>query len=336
MKKLLILALFSLTFTHTIPAFAGTKEIQRAESYRKGGKHSLAVKILEDELIKTPTSFAAHKSLGLTYLETGNLGGATEHLERAAILNPKFEKELGRIYFETGLTLLQRGGEADSHFRKALYYEKGFLQQIGTAYAAAGLNFLSQGQPDVAKNLFGKALQIEPSMIDIIGEECLKKGAEYLKYRQYDTAEKIFEVATKYNDNLKIRVSEIFYDIGKECNTDEQIRMLQKSLKYSLAIKDKVVKALENKFKKGVALMEFNEGEQKIFTKLSKGQKWAYLFIQSFPIETRPVQPNGSVDDWYTVVSLNEYSAKNQSIAPFDFSFEIKTGEKNLIIMFFP
>lgn len=122
-------------------SFAGSREVNKAVGFRKGGMHKQAVAILEKEINESPTNAEAHFQLGLIYAMQGNMGAADERFASATGLKPD---------------------------------EYGLL--IGSELKKLGSERLKVGQRDRAQTLFDMAIQYQPSLRGKICAENFQLG----------------------------------------------------------------------------------------------------------------------------------------------------------------
>lgn len=126
----------------------------------------------------THDNFVANGSLGLAYLDTGDLARADYYLREALRINPRYAvayQNLGRIDYR-----LKKWDAAAAHFRESLKWESNFINKA-KGHNNLGVSLLMKGNIDEAMDEFKNAIEVNP---DLERAKLNLKNAYILKERK--------------------------------------------------------------------------------------------------------------------------------------------------------
>jgi len=104
---------------------AAGKEVQKAYTYLKAGKRTLAVSTLEDSLVRNPTDYDANWLLATLYLDQGDYAKAKQRFDTVIRLKPSQKVEVVALYKKASAAQLEnnRLNEAQAAFEQAMQYD---------------------------------------------------------------------------------------------------------------------------------------------------------------------------------------------------------------------
>ncbi|MEN6474616.1 MAG: tetratricopeptide repeat protein [Syntrophaceae bacterium] len=125
MPRMILLFLALYLFTGAQGVWAASKEVQRANTYLKAGKRTLAVNTLEASLDRNPMDYDANWLLATLYLEQGDYEKAKQKFDTVIKLKPAQMVEVVALLRKFSATQLEnnRLSEAQAAFEQAMLYD---------------------------------------------------------------------------------------------------------------------------------------------------------------------------------------------------------------------
>ena len=157
--KLLSLALLALG---VLSVYGCSKSpMGRAEDFLEAGMAAQAMPLLQLEIQSNPKNAHAHILLGEALLQSGDEAGAKDSFDRATLIDPGAQKQIAKMYFDTGNRMVAKGeGEADKglmYLHAALERTHEFNKPIAVAYRRVGFE-------EMDARLLRSAAKLDPSL----------------------------------------------------------------------------------------------------------------------------------------------------------------------------
>lgn len=289
MKKLLLLVF---VFLFATSAYAGSKEVKQAEQFIQQRRFPQAISLLNEEIKKNNANARAHFLLGKSYLAVGNFSAAEQRFVDAEAFNAKFRSEIAEAYKDAGTERLLRGEIVDAVnlHEQALWYNANLRKVIASEYKAAAKNTLERGYVQDARGLYTKAIQYAPELVQIATDELFAQGVYFLGV-QPERAEEVFSAAIYWQDDIKEKVCDTYFEAGKAGRNKTDFELLETAKKYCDRHNDEVLEIMIAKLPGKTIKVQLNPGEIYDVAEVKAGQKWRYLAFSD--LFGHRVQPTG-------------------------------------------
>jgi|GEM_PF-2087960 len=125
MPRMVLLFLALYLFAGAQGVWAASKEVQKANTYLKAGKRTLAVNTLEESLDRNPMDYDANWLLATLYLEQGDYAKAKQRFDTVIRLKPSQKVEVVALYKKASVAQLEnnRLSESQAAFEQAMQYD---------------------------------------------------------------------------------------------------------------------------------------------------------------------------------------------------------------------